>query len=134
MLAAGAGWVLYLDCFSLPFQSISLWETTRYRLKYCLKEPLSPNQATNQNCITVVERFRYCSCKSKSRMRAPLVLEVKKQFPCSTQLSIKFFLLINVKMPTVVGILTFMSRNNNIIGLFEPEKAECLDIFVLMGI
>ena len=28
---------------------------------------------------------------------------------CSTQLSMKFFLLINVKMPTMVGILTFMS-------------------------
>ena len=29
---------------------------------------------------------------------------------CSTQLSMKNFLLINVKMPTMVGILTFMSR------------------------
>ena len=28
--------------------SLSLWETARYRLKYCLKEPLSPNQPTNQ--------------------------------------------------------------------------------------
>ena len=33
--------------------------------------------------------------------------EVIKLFPCSTQLSMKFFLLINVKMPTIVGILTF---------------------------
>ena len=61
-------------------------------------------------------------------------LEVIKLFPCSTQLSIKFqmltsikisrnlvfldkprllfFLLINVKMPTIVGILTVMSRKN----------------------
>ena len=35
--------------------------------------------------------------------------EVIKLFSCSTQLSMKFFLLINVKMPTIVGILTFMS-------------------------
>ena len=35
--------------------------------------------------------------------------EVIELFPCSTQLSMKFFLLINVKMPTIVGILTFMS-------------------------
>ena len=41
----------------------------------------------------------------------------------------KFFLLINVKMPTVVGILTFMSRNNSILGLSEPKKAKFLDIF-----
>ena len=34
----------------------------------------------------------------------------------------KFVLLINVKMPTVVGILTFMSRKNGILGLSEPEK------------
>ena len=48
--------------------------------------------------------------------------EVIKLFSCSTQLSIKFFLLINVKMPTIVGILTFMSRKNTILGLHEPEK------------
>ena len=35
--------------------------------------------------------------------------EVIKLFPCSTQLSTKFILLINVKMPTTVGILTFIS-------------------------
>ena len=35
--------------------------------------------------------------------------EVIKLFSCSTQLSMKFFLLINVKMPIIVGILTFMS-------------------------
>ena len=41
----------------------------------------------------------------------------------------KVFLLINVKMPTIVGILTFMSRKNSILGLSEPAKAEFLDIF-----
>ena len=46
--------------------------------------------------------------------------EVIKLFPCSTQLSMKIFLLINVKMPTIVGILTFMSWKNSIISLFEP--------------
>ena len=57
-----------------------------------------------------------------------------KFFSCSTQLSMKFFLLINVKMPTVVGILSFMSWKNSILGLFESEKAEFLDIFILMSI
>ena len=45
-----------------------------------------------------------------------------------------FFLLINVEMPTTVGILTFMSRKNSIFGLSESEKAEFLDIFILMSI
>ena len=38
--------------------------------------------------------------------------EVIKLFSCSTQQSLKFILLINVKMPTIVGILTFISRIN----------------------
>ena len=37
-----------------------------------------------------------------------------KTFSCSTQLSTKFILLINVKIPTVVGILTFISMINTI--------------------
>ena len=37
-----------------------------------------------------------------------------------------FFLLTNVQMPTIVGILTFISRKNNIIGLSEPKKGEIL--------
>ena len=41
-----------LDIFTLlyPFSPLSpsLWETARYRLKYCLKGPLSPKQPTKQ--------------------------------------------------------------------------------------
>ena len=53
-LAVGAGGGC-LDIFSpvyhFSFLTPSLWETAQYRLKYCLKGPLSPNQptvATNQ--------------------------------------------------------------------------------------
>ena len=50
-LAVGAGGG-GLDIFTLicPFSppSPSLWETARYRLKYCLKGPLNPKQPTNQ--------------------------------------------------------------------------------------
>ena len=48
--------------------------------------------------------------------------EVIKLFSYSTQLSMEFFQLINVKMPTIVGILTFMSGKNSIVDLPEPEK------------
>ena len=51
VLAVGAGGGC-LDIFSLicPFSPLSpsLWETARYRLKYCLKRPLNPKQPTNQ--------------------------------------------------------------------------------------
>ena len=33
-----------------------------------------------------------------------------------------FFLLLNVEMPTIFGILIFMVRKNSIISLSEPEK------------
>ena len=46
--AGGGG----LDIFTIiyPFSpfSPSLWETAQYRLKYCLKGPLNPEQPTNQ--------------------------------------------------------------------------------------
>ena len=48
-LAVGAGGVVWTFYFPLSFlSSISLsWETARYRLKYCLKGPLNPNQPTS---------------------------------------------------------------------------------------
>ena len=49
-----------------------------------------------------------------------------KTFSCSTQLSMKFFLLI--KMPTIVRTLTFMSMKNSILDSSDSEKAEFLDI------
>ena len=49
-LAVGAGGGC-LDFLTLlyPFSPLSpsLWETARYRLKYCLKGPLNPKQPTN---------------------------------------------------------------------------------------
>ena len=57
-----------------------------------------------------------------------------KKNSCSTQLSMKNFPLFNVKMPTIVGILTFMSGKNSFLGLSEPKKAEFLDIFIPMSI
>ena len=67
----------------------------------------------------------YCSIKTRDKMlhrqrnnkRPDQGLrsgpEVIKLFSCSTQLSMKYIMLINVKMPSIVGILTFMSRIND---------------------
>ena len=48
-LGAGGG-CLDISTLLYPFFpfSPSLWETARYRLKYCLKGPLNPKQPTNQ--------------------------------------------------------------------------------------
>ena len=65
-LAVGAGGGC-LDIFTLicPFfpLSPSLWETARYRLKYCLKEPLNP-KPTNQPIEPYL--LRMCECPSQS--------------------------------------------------------------------
>ena len=49
VLAVGADGVVWtlLSSILCPL-SPSLWETARYRLKYCLKGPLNPKQPTNQ--------------------------------------------------------------------------------------
>ena len=79
-------------------------------------------------CFYLYKQCRHASCCISSgsslfvkayvcRYPSP---EVIKLFPCSTQLSTKFILLINVKMPTIVGILTFISIINT---TFERLKA-----------
>ena len=61
-LAVGAGGGC-LDIFTLiyPFSSLSpsLWETARYRLKYCLKGPLNQKQPTNPNFSLTFYSFSY---------------------------------------------------------------------------
>ena len=49
--------------------------------------------------------------------------EVIKLFSCSTQLSMEFFRLKNVKILTIVGILTFMSKKNFMLSRVEHEKS-----------
>ena len=41
---------------------------------------------------------------------------------CSTELSMKFTLIINVKIPPIVGILTFISRINIPSESYETEQ------------
>ena len=53
----------------------------------------------------------------------------------STQLSMKFILFINVKMPTTVGILTFISRINTIsdISVLKQEMVLFFSISIFMS-
>ena len=61
-LTVGAGGGC-LDIFTLLYHfyplSPSLWETARYRLKYCLEGPLNPKQTTNQIISTCVHIFNF---------------------------------------------------------------------------
>ena len=48
--------------------------------------------------------------------------EVIKLFSCSTQLSMIFSLLLNMKMPTMVGIFIFISRENIMLSYVQQER------------
>ena len=65
------------------------------------------------------------------RCSGPEVIKLCSQ---STRLSTNFFLLINVKMPTIVGILTLISKKTSILGLSELDKTEFLYIYKSMSI
>ena len=66
-LAVGAGGGC-LDIFTLLYLfsplSPSLWETARYRLKYCLKGPLNPKQPTNQPGTVTFKIFLRLPCSA----------------------------------------------------------------------
>ena len=47
LAVGGVVWTFLISSILSPL-SPSLWETARYRLKYCLKRPLNPKQPTNQ--------------------------------------------------------------------------------------
>ena len=52
----GAVWTFLLSSILYPL-SPSLWETTRYRLKYCLKGSLNPKQPT------ILMKYHFtCTC------------------------------------------------------------------------
>ena len=52
-VGAGGGGLELLLSSILSRLSPFLWETARYRLKYCLKGPLNPKQPTNQPTILI---------------------------------------------------------------------------------
>ena len=58
--------------------------------------------------------FEKKSADDNKSMHAKSLINTRgyKTFSCSTQLSIKFIMLINVKMLTIVGILKFISMVN----------------------
>ena len=54
-------------------------------------------------------------------------------FSCSTQLSMKLILFINVKMPPIVGILSFISRVDTTSECFQARTSCILRLFSFMG-
>ena len=110
--AVGAGGGC-LDIFTLvyPFSPLSpfLWETARYRLKYCLKGPLNPKQPTTNCCFC---NWRY---KLQFNGRGTFIRLARARLLWAllwTFMRFNFFLVIvvpkfkvrNIQLPRLVGI------------------------------
>ena len=72
----GWGFWTFFSRLSFLFSfSLSLWGTAQYRLKYCLKGPLSPKQPTNQPSL-VQWIIMYQSLITKSALQGPVVQNI----------------------------------------------------------
>ena len=86
VLAVGAGGgclgVFSLVCPLFPLSS-SLWETARYRLKYCLKGPLNPKSTNILETVEheILNAHKYRNIKKLSMFQAQISLEC--YFSCS---------------------------------------------------
>ena len=59
--------------------------------------------------------------------------QIIKLFSCSTQLSMKIIMLINAKMPTIVGIITFKSMKNTMSESFKAGKVFIFQHFTFIS-
>ena len=77
--------------------------------------------------LKLTEVIKLFSCSTQLRMKFVLPMKIKyqqfKRSAYTAELSMKFFLLINIKMPTNVGILIFISRKNFMLNWVEYEKS-----------
>ena len=85
-LAVGAGGCC-LDIFTLVYLfsplAPSLWETARYRLKYCFNGPLNPKQPTNQQSTQSV-----CLFLSATIIKSPIACNMLHKHNTQTSIFI----------------------------------------------
>ena len=79
--------LIYLFSFLFP----SVWETARYRLKYCLKGPLNPKQPTNiQMGVPAHRIYFYWPISSKN-----VDFAITGQYQCSNSIPNLIFFFMN---------------------------------------
>ena len=88
----------------------------------CFKNRVDPDQLLLRTGTKVIELF---SCSTKLSTKFQLLLKTKiptKTFLALNLSNVVFIMLINVKMPTIVGIITFMSRINSVLSRVKHEN------------
>ena len=101
------------DCFRVKLIFTSLMNTKSSIFICGITIATRENTAFDVHSVkskSYTEKVKYLLSLYSLKLLHETGPEVIKLFSYSTQLSTKFFLLIIVKMPTVVGILTFKSR------------------------
>ena len=72
----------------------------------------------------VIKLLSYSSqLSTKFQLLMKTTILTNKEIPGLSLSDVVFILLINVKMPTIVGILTFMSRSNFVLSWVEHGKS-----------
>ena len=93
------------------------------RLKY---EQNSEKRTSWYYFISDSKVIKLFSCSTQLSTKFQLFIKLKyrqmKKFLALSLSYVVFIMLINVKMPTIVGILTFMSRINFVLNWVEHEK------------
>ena len=88
------------------------------RIRFKAWSPYVLELEMNEECLQMSRNVRQRTVGHVLPANAQSGLEVIKLFSCSTQLSMKFSLLIKMKMPTNVGIFIFISREMFMLSYF----------------
>ena len=90
------------------------------KTKYLSNIPFCAEPRSILTKLSGPEVIKLFSCSTQLSMKFQLLIKLKyqqiKKFLVLSLSGVVFILLINVKMPTIVGILTFMSRINFVLS------------------
>ena len=110
-----------------------IWGFCWLHIPHCWKSHVAAHMSSE-----VVHRKNYYSPiileKPWFQVLRPLPEPIKNFFHCSTQLSMEFIMPINVKMPTIVGILTFISMINTPSDSLKPKVFIFQDFIILWAV
>ena len=115
-----------LDIFILIYLfsplSPSLWETARYRLKYCLKGPLNPKQPTNQPTTVRFEHPEFKRLKNGAITELKLVVKDEKNNVVDNH---------GLPMSCVLEIISFSIFSFIIMSIFGVKRGRVVDEDIL---
>ena len=87
--------VYFFSCLSFHFFLLPLWETVRYKLKYCLKRPRNTKQPTNKptNQLKTNKRFRF-ECNVYTALPSASVSNLRSSLPQICHILLHTFILL----------------------------------------